>query len=404
MTKFYQSLFGFSFLLAPLCVDAAVMDYEMDPPDGAVLPEIYEIELAFDTPVSQDFDLAFGATPAAVLIGDSGEFNPVVTLSADGNGILRFYSAPTEAGEYELWVAPGLFVADNGDTSPEITAIYTLAGDEGETGGGDVTGFELDPADGSTVDALSTITIHFVDTADGIEQNYNLSGASAVKLVCGDKEYYPKAVVISGDCESGILHFDTLTEPGAYELWVAAGLFFDYETEAPSAEINATYYIKGDASDDLLADYDLDPADGSKVESLSKINIHFNGTSDGIDQNYSLSGASAAKLTCGDKEYYPLAVVISGDCESGILQFETITEPGTYELWVAQGLFVDYDTEAPSVEITATYVIDENSAVSVVVTEEAHGTQALYDLYGRKVTGTPAPGIYISGGRKIAVK
>ena len=516
MTRFYHALIGLSLISLPTVASAAVLDYEMDPEDGAKVTEFTDITFDFGTSVSQDFDLAFGSTPAATLTGNGDTFSPVVTLSPAGGGVLRFYTPPTEPGTYELHVVAGLFVADNGDTSPEISATFTLVeddnqgGDESEflsykmtpangstvseisditfdfgtavtqdfdlafgskpaatlTGNGDTfspvvtlspagggvlrfytpptkpgkyelyvveglfvtddgmkspeitatitisdeaaqdwyTDIVLTPADGEVVESLKKIEIHFEGLADGLDQNYNLSGRSAAFIINSttSEEYTPVAVTLSGDCESGVLTFNEITEPGTYQLWVAAGLFIDYETESPSPELRATYIIKGEESDDWYTSIEFTPEDGATVESLKKIEIHFSGLADGLDQNYNLSGVLAAKLSCGDKEYYPLAVTLSGDCESGVLTFESITEPGTYQLWVAKGLFTDYSSNAPSPELTATFIISATDGITEV---EAAGADAeIFDLEGRKVLGSLAPGIYISGGKKVIVK
>lgn len=134
MTRFYHALIGLSLISLPTVASAAVLDYEMDPEDGAKVTEFTDITFDFGTSVSQDFDLAFGSTPAATLTGNGDTFSPVVTLSPAGGGVLRFYTPPTEPGTYELHVVAGLFVADNGDTSPEISATFTLVEDDNQGG------------------------------------------------------------------------------------------------------------------------------------------------------------------------------------------------------------------------------------------------------------------------------
>ena len=67
-------------------------------------------------------------------------------------------------------------------------------------------------------------------------------------------------------------------------------------------------------------------------------------------------------------------------------------------VWLDGMVFSGLDFQSPAVDY---------SAIGEVVNDEAHSQtkpNATYDLQGRRVSGTPRPGIYIRNGRKVVVK
>ncbi len=353
MTNFYQSLVALSLLAFPAIASAQVLEsYTLTPPSGSVVAEFGDIDVSFGEAVSPDWDLM----NAAVLTGEGESYNPIVMSSPNDGGRLRFYQKPTTPGSYVLTVAEGAWITDDGRKSPAITATYTLGEVSSTEWYSDIV---LTPADGAAVESISQITIRFEGTEDGIINDDMLSGAQAATLKNSKtgQEYVPTIVTLTKDCEGGVLHFDEITEPGNYQLIVSAGLFLDNVTEAESPEIRATYTIKGQSAD-WYSDIVLNPADGAEVGSLKNIDIQFLGTADGLDDAVSLRGEELATLTCGDKVIpVQMAVVAGSEYEIGRLVFDEITEPGTYQLWVAEGAFVDYETQSLSPEIRATYTV-----------------------------------------------
>jgi len=64
----------------------------------------------------------------------------------------------------------------------------------------------------------------------------------------------------------------------------------------------------------------------------------------------------------------------------------------------------DADYNATTTATTVAYYGDTATGIKRIAATKAPASEAVYDLSGRKVTGTPQHGLYIVGGRKVMVK
>lgn len=287
--------------------------------------------------------------------------------------------------------------------------------------------YNLDPADGSTLTAITSIAIEFPEMAsyEGIDE-YS-EPTTHITLTCGDKTYYPVSVEYnSPEYTIATATFEPITEPGTYTFTVAAGTFKDFaadpaEEKDLNPEIKATYTIGGSSTirpGYILDVYSITPEDGATLSAISIITIIFpesvENNRGGIDE-YGRPEENVT-LTCGDKVYKPTEAGFNDDYSGAVLTFETITEPGTYELLIPAEeyrLFSDYspDEKELSPEIKATYIISDKSGIENI-TGADNGKVTVVDMLGRTVLrnadnsslNTLSPGIYIVNGKKTAVR
>lgn len=287
-------------------------------------------------------------------------------------------------------------------SAPAAMAQYTMGN------------YTINPASGSTVSSIETITVTFNGLEDGIDQHILPSNVGEYITITDGTEVY-KAISYSAgttQIDDLVITFPKITKAGTYTLNIAEGVVKDYD-QAETAEAGEGYSVNGaitatyTIAQTYMNVWTLDPANGSTVNSLRVINLTFprTETRDGIDE-YS-DPMSHITLTCGNTVYTPVSCELTSDYIGAIITFEAISTPGVYTLKIDADVYKEFDTyenESANPEITAVYTI-----ASQVGVEEAPATdaaQTVYDLQGRhygSLEGLDA-GIYICNGKKILIR
>ncbi len=156
----------------------------------------------------------------------------------------------------------------------------------------------------------------------------------------------------------------------------------------------------------------VEPADGSKVESLSYILFTFSNIATTVD-----TSKEAKLYKEGSDETIPFSFTnLKEDGtyaaqNQGALLLETpVTENGTYILEIADGYFVDRNSKEIK-GITLKYIVENETAIEDIIAESENGWR-VYNTSGIKVLETKdaykvmalPSGIYIVNGTKTVIK
>ena len=155
----------------------------------------------------------------------------------------------------------------------------------------------------------------------------------------------------------------------------------------------------------------VEPANGSKVESLSYILFTFSNIATTVD-----TSKEAKLYKEGSEEAIPFSFTNlkedgthAGQDQGGLLLDIPVTENGTYILEIADGYFVDRNSKEIK-GITLTYIVENDTAIEDIIANKENGW-TVYSTSGIKVLETkdansikalPA-GIYIINGIKTVV-
>ena len=157
----------------------------------------------------------------------------------------------------------------------------------------------------------------------------------------------------------------------------------------------------------------VEPADGSKVESLSYILFTFSNIATTVD-----TSKEAKLYKEGSDEAIPFTVTSLKEDgvnyveqnQGGLLLDAPVTENGTYILEIADGYFVDRNSKEMK-GITLKYIVKNDTAIENIVAEgengwvvyNTNGIKVLETMDASKVNALPA-GIYIVNGIKTVIK
>ena len=156
----------------------------------------------------------------------------------------------------------------------------------------------------------------------------------------------------------------------------------------------------------------VEPADGSKVESLSYILFTFSNIATTVD-----TSKEAKLYKEGSDETIPFSFTnIKEDGtyvaqnQGALLLEEPVTENGTYILEIADGYFVDRNSKEIK-GITLKYIVENETAIEDIIAESENGW-IVYNTSGIKVLETKdaykvmalPSGIYIVNGTKTVIK
>jgi hypothetical protein len=199
-------------------------------------------------------------------------------------------------------------------------------------------------------------------------------------------------------------------EGGTYRVYIPANNF-SIDGESLAADIVVNFTIK-----QVVPEFTAisDPTDGSKVVSLSIINIFFDGISTlgkGYDATPYILDANNIKTSAD--AYQVTAIFSDDDNFKYALHFELdseITEEGTYTLVLPAGSYI-VDGVKGDKDLSFTYTVDKNAAVSAIFVDGVQNVD-VYDLRGIRVlkNATPAQvrnldtNIYIINGQKIRLR
>ena len=154
--------------------------------------------------------------------------------------------------------------------------------------------------------------------------------------------------------------------------------------------------------------YAVDPADGSTVDKLDRIDISFTEVADGIDQYGSFNALTITRD--GAPVTLPYQMIIGGSNYEvlSIVFNEPVTEAGEYVITVPAETVRDYTTSGDEVhtnpEIVLHYTVSLGSGVSSIEAVSGDST-VVYDLSGRAMRADRLDaGLYIMNGKKIVIR
>ena len=254
--------------------------------------------------------------------------------------------------------------------------------------------FETDPENGSYVDKLGTISITFTNIDE-------ISLGSGMITVSKDGEQIAR---IDAEIDWFVYSRANITvdytEKGVYTFDIPEGYFQDASGNALPA-VKLTYTI-GEAP---TLNFTSDPANGSTVDELSKIDITL---TDYADDDWDAPTVTVDDYTIKvmkDGKQVATATIKNDPSIGNLLHMtlsETLTETGVYTIVVPEGVFVDGDSK-PLPGLTLVYGIGTPTGINNAKAN-ANGKDIIYNLNGLRVNGKLPAGIYIVNGRKVVVK
>lgn len=384
------------------------------------LMEAYETTPAADAKVSSfaGFSITFPKAESITVCGNSSSI--IVTdeqgatmASCDeavitGNKAELTLSPDAKAdGKYTLVIPAGTFT-DGTDQNAEIRLCFNV-----ELPFNPMSAYSISPESGSTLRGITSVKLTF-----GYSQKIEIKGSAAEVSV---KNADDLTVTSGGTCtvyndNMGYIVLDQLvSEPGTYTVEIPAGFFADIESGSSSPAISATYkVVEATPVTNSMTTYTIEPTLNQTVSEIEDIVLCFPQPADGIECGIMGSNAPAyATLKCNDVIYRAISIKagLDGDYKYGVIKFPKITEEGTYDLWIANDIFYDYeaaetDESAPYIgnpEIRGTYIVDQNAGVESVAVD-AEPSFTVYDIMGRRVNAqiNELPrGLYIINGKKV---
>ena len=170
---------------------------------------------------------------------------------------------------------------------------------------------------------------------------------------------------------------------------------------SPSFDITITY-------NETVDRYFVTKLMGNDTYSLNYGGIPVNLTDEGAELN--ISSANYLKLLSVNDDYTEMEYlkIFDADNQNASPIKVTYNGDGTVTLgnFYVQRIHVTYDADynATTTATTVAYYGDTATGIKRIAATKAPASEAVYDLSGRKVTGTPQHGLYIVGGRKVMVK
>lgn len=190
-----------------------------------------------------------------------------------------------------------------------------------------------DPADGSTLSKLSSVTLTFVDE-DIVD-----SGTEAITIT-SDGGYSAECTLDFGtDMNQMVINFDEVSAAGVYTINVPAG-GFTVGANVPCEAFTLTYTIASDAQDPNVK---FIPADGSTVGYLQNVIYCYEGLTKSVSAVWPYKQAIIRDITGAQvaTASYVYKAVSIGQCNMDLSTI--ISTPGTYTIEVPEGMFQYYD-------------------------------------------------------------
>ena len=306
----------------------------------------------------------------------------------DNDYDFHIYYSAEKPGVYTFEIPEGYFVT-GGSNAPAFTLTYTVG--SGSQGGDDF--FTTDPANGSTVDALSHIKITFKDHS---------SIGNGMIVVKKDGEQIGKIDASYDDDWDNDYDFHiyySAEKPGVYTFEIPEGYFVIGGNNAPAFTLT---YTVGNGGGAVTSDWKTDPADGSTVTSLKTIHVW--------NTTVSAMAGGSGKITVkrDGVELEKISDANYGEDLNELIISTSVeyTEDGTYTFEVPEGFFLDGSGNAlPAV--TFTYYIGEAAGIDNI-NADADGKVNVYSLDGKTVKMNATNdelkslrGIYIINGKKV---
>ncbi len=444
---------NFDYKMAWYCNLGADKITSVSPLDGATVEALSSITVGNDADLVMALTYVATEKPYITTMGrEAVRTLDEPVFSADEKTATWTFDPITEDGVYILVIPRQYFnigEQTNSTTSNATEFRYIVeAPHSGVTT--DLVPSDVNPADGSEVETLSTITITFPETAY-ILADEDTQGYVAANLykVTNDGDEFIETVSPIDNIESNWLNptiYDynlttPLTEAGTYKLVIPEGQYFDddydqswFEYGKINPELTYTWVIKGvdtPSADGVV--YDLvpvtvNPADGAKVEEISTIVVTFGETTFPVQDpvTYDMSRpAYLYKVTeTGDElveSVYPDDNALSDWLFPTIYDFNftKVTEAGTYKFVITKGSFGDGDyangdqTEGhTNAELVYTYTIDGGSSALDTIGVGENETYTVYGLDGvlllngadKAALSNLNKGLYIVNGKKVVIR
>jgi hypothetical protein len=336
-----------------------------------------------------------------------------INYDAEGSPLYIAFNEITTPGTYKL-VLPANSYKVNGILGNELTFTYTVAAAVDKTAYTvTINGEEL--KDGAELTEYSTITVTFPNAT---ELSYDENDWTYYPMVQSWDESWQEwgdAYGMTATIDGNSISFDVESwagklEGGTYRVYIPADNF-SIDGESLAADIVVNFTIKQVVPEFTATSA---PEDGSKVVSLSVINIFFDGVSTigkGYDATPYILDANNIKTSAD--AYQVTAIFSDDDNFKYALHFELdseITEEGTYTLVLPAGSYI-VDGVKGDKDLSFTYTVDKNAAVNAIFVDGVQNVD-VYDLRGIRVlkNATPAQvrnldtNIYIINGQKIRLR
>lgn len=368
------------------------LEFTTDPENESTITSLGEIVIMSDKDI-------YGTTTPIQAYCDRQVFNGTLTMG-DVNrreAYIEFTDAAgepiTAEGDYRIEIPAGVFGNKawydsdclSGACNAATTLYYTIGKEATE-----IT-YTADPADGSKVDALGTVTIDYNTTS--------IMASSGKILVYKDgkelKEVEAEVVYKDPNDWSEVSHkatFDVnVTEAGVYTIEIPEGYFVDEMGDNIPA-VTLTYYV-GDVVVPDNKPCTADPADGSELDALTTITLTYK-------NNEIATGNGKIHINKDGQEI----AQVEADLDFNNWNVATVavnaTEKGVYTIVIPEGYFTDENGDAIE-GVTLTYYVGVASGIQNINAAIANGT--VYNLNGVKVNKA-TKGIFIVNGKKVAKK
>lgn len=368
------------------------LEFTTDPENESTISSLGEIVIMSDKDI-------YGTTTPIQAYCDRQVFNGTLTMG-DVNrreAYIEFTDAAgepiTAEGDYRIEIPAGVFGNKawydsdclSGACNAATTLYYTVGKEASE-----IT-YTADPANGSKVDALGTVTIDYNTTS------IMLSSGKIEIYKDGKKLKEVEADVVYKDPNdwNEVSHkatFDVdVTEAGVYTIEIPEGYFVDEMGDNIPA-VTLTYYVGNVVVPDNKP-CTADPADGSELDALKTITLTYKNSEIGI-------GGGQILINKDGQEF----AKVDADLDFNNWNVATLavnaTEKGVYTIVIPDGYFTDENGDAIE-GVTLTYYIGVASGIQNINAAIANGT--VYNLNGVKVNKA-TKGIFIVNGKKVAKK
>ena len=368
------------------------LEFTTDPENESTITSLGEIVIMSDKDI-------YGTTTPIQAYCDRQVFNGTLTMG-DVNrreAYIEFTDAAgepiTAEGDYRIEIPAGVFGNKawydsdclSGACNAATTLYYTVGKEATE-----IT-YTADPADGSKVDALTTVTIDYNTTSI-------MASSGKIEIYKDDKKLKEvEADVIYKDPNdfNEVSHKAALevneTEAGVYTIKIPEGYFVDDNGDNIPA-VTLTYYV-GDVAVPDNKPCTADPADGSELDALKTITLTYK-------NNEIATGNGKIHINKDGQEI----AQVEADLDFNNWNVATVavnaTEKGVYTIVIPDGYFNDENGD-PIEGVTLTYYVGVANGIQNINAAIANGT--VYNLNGVKVNKA-TKGIFIVNGKKVAKK
>lgn len=368
------------------------LEFTTDPENESTISSLGEIVIMSDKDI-------YGTTTPIQAYCDRQVFNGTLTMG-DVNrreAYIEFTDAAgepiTAEGDYRIEIPAGVFGNKawydsdclSGACNAATTLYYTVGKEASE-----IT-YTADPADGSKVDALGTVTIDYNTTS------IMLSSGKIEIYKDGKKLKEVEADVVYKDPNdwNEVSHKATFdvneTEAGVYTIEIPEGYFVDEMGDNIPA-VTLTYYV-GDVVVPDNKPCTADPADGSELDALTTITLTYK-------NNEIATGNGKIHINKDGQEIAQVEAELDFNNWNVATVAVNATEKGVYTIVIPDGYFNDENGD-PIEGVTLTYYVGVASGIQNINAAIANGT--VYNLNGVKVNKA-TKGIFIVNGKKVAKK